>query len=108
MSDTPVFYDNGQYIEDLYEADDTVAMCEGCEKTITDGQHYHVTADVVYLCEECAPMLSEIAAQYDEILSTIPFDPGELDYASPREMRVALNLMRSEIDQKGDRKVLHF
>lgn len=91
---------------DTEDANEPLGTCEGCAKVIPEGEAYHYTADSCWLCAECAPMLSDLIRQWEEIVAAEPFDPGEIDCDSPEEMRSWIRRFELEIATTGDRKVL--
>lgn len=58
------------------EIGEPFTFCEGCEAPIWDGDKYHAGADLVALCEECAP-------SYDDMLASpanfLKFGEGDDD-----------------------------
>ena len=53
--------------------DDVIGICEGCSRSILDTDAFHSGPDV-YLCEDCAPSYSDMAAHPD---SFIDMETGE-------------------------------
>ncbi|MCA0204337.1 MAG: hypothetical protein LCH92_08345 [Proteobacteria bacterium] len=91
---------------DAEDANEPLGTCEGCAKAIPEGAAYHYTADACWLCADCAPMLSDLVRQWEEIVAAEPFNPGEIDCDSPEEMRAWIREYTAEIERNGDRKVM--
>ena len=86
--------------------DQRFGFCEVCETPINEGDRYFASSDDCYLCETHAPALSEAISQHEEILSTVPWRPGDLPYETRDEMKASLSVMRAEFLASGDRKLL--
>lgn len=84
-----------------------IGACETCRLPVYEGSPCHMTADGCVLCEEHAPMLSDVLRQYREIVAEDPFHPGDLPFDTPEEMRETIASLEAEIAATGDRKVLH-
>ncbi len=85
---------------------DSPGTCEGCGRPILDGDKCHSCADGPILCEACAPMLSEVIAQYKEILAADEFGPGELDFATPQKLAAMVLEMEADLAANDDRKMV--
>lgn len=88
----------------LTEDSELFGWCEFCRIGIYEGDRYHLCADGGFLCEACAPNLSDIIAQRVEVLARVPFDPGDLDF-SRDELKQNLAALRADLAAHGDRKM---
>lgn len=90
----------------MIEEREEFATCETCGKSICDGDIYHAYADGSYACAKHAPSLSDAILQHEEILSRVPWNPGDLPYDTRDEMKAALRDMRHQMARGGDRKLV--
>lgn len=83
-----------------------IDTCEGCRKPIFETDRYHQCADGPCLCLDCAPMLSDVIAQYREILNAEEWNPGELDFDTREQMLEATMGLEADLAVNGDRKMV--
>lgn len=89
------------------EERELIANCEHCRAPIYDGDMVSVSADGVMFCEKHCFTLQDVVDQHDEILSKVPWDCGELEYETRDEMVKAYRQMKADLDQNGNRKLVH-
>jgi hypothetical protein len=82
-----------------------IDKCEVCGEPISDGDKSFRTSDEIFLCEKHAPMLSDCIAEHEDILSRVPWNPGEMPYETRKEMVRELNIMKAQLAQSGDRNL---
>lgn len=75
--------------------------CEGCSTEIREGDKHTYTLDGCWLCESCSPMLSDVITAHEFALQD--GDWGDLNYSSADEMQAAIDKMKAEVAESGDR-----
>lgn len=90
----------------MSEEREAIWKCEYCAKPIYEGDNYGSAVDGPEFCEDHAYSLSDVIEQHEDILSKVPWNPGDLNYSDRAEMRTACNRMKAELAANGDHKIL--
>ncbi|TPW33212.1 hypothetical protein FJU08_01205 [Martelella alba] len=90
-----------------HEMREALSDCEACGKLIFEGDPQCSTSDGITLCEDCAPMLSEVLDQAREIEREHDEDRlADWNFDTFDELREWINESAYKIAHAGDRKVL--
>ena len=91
----------------MTEDREKLGYCEGCSKPIFEGDLHHYSGDACWLCEDCAPMLSDAVHQMDQALKDGDWELWYGDfYESEGALRAYRDAKVAEIAAKGDRKLV--
>lgn len=86
---------------------DPIGKCECCSTVIHEGDPHFSYSDGPLLCEEHAPLKSEMVAELRDWASRDPFIEDEsLNYPTAADVTARADQMEAEIAASGDRKVL--
>lgn len=87
----------------MQESKSMIAKCEACDMPICEGDEHHMSVDIVYLCRQCSPHLSDAIRQHEEILyDNDIWAMQELGYAGRTELEAELTDMKTRLAVEGD------
>lgn len=97
----------GEQEADMADEREQIGACECCGTTIRDGDPHFSYSDGPVLCEEHAPLKSEMVAELRDWASRDPFIEDEsLNYPTAADVIARAEKLEAEISASGDCKVL--
>lgn len=82
------------------EEEEAPSHCEGCVKPINEGDPYFPYSDGVDACGDCAPLISDVIRNNEDMLEDEELSPEDRE-----DYQDSLALMKKRLEEEGDVKV---